>query len=195
MSWRVSEKQTWGEVEREVVSGSKEKISRTEGEAGPFFFDDLPSTARFTFSGLRIHDPNVTVPCPGSINKQEKRVCLLHCFVGFLSLSIYGNRGREGRGRELVLRKNPDIKGQYLESSNVQTMTAWCTRVFLILFLSLCVYVWSLPQGSGKSKGWWRLKSQRFGVLVDILVCQWIFCLNSARKYLFFQCQIGIIIF
>ena len=60
------ERETRGEEEREAVLGSKEKIWSTEGEESeeesPRFFLDLANTARFTFSGLRIHDPHATGP-------------------------------------------------------------------------------------------------------------------------------------
>lgn len=50
---------TRGEEDREVVLGSKEKISMTAGEKPPRL--SFPSTTRLTFSGRRIHDPHATV--------------------------------------------------------------------------------------------------------------------------------------
>lgn len=70
-SLTVLEEQTWGEFEREAVWGSKEKISSTDREADSLFFDDLPSTTRFKFSGLRIHDPHVTVPCMTPVLEEQ----------------------------------------------------------------------------------------------------------------------------
>ena len=55
------ERNTRGEVDKEVVLGSKEKIWSREGQELPRL--DLPSTTRLRFSGLRIHDPHVTGPC------------------------------------------------------------------------------------------------------------------------------------
>lgn len=60
------ENQTRGVEEREVVLGSKEKIVRTEEEEEEEVESlrlDLPNTTQLTFSGRRIHDPHVTVPC------------------------------------------------------------------------------------------------------------------------------------
>lgn len=59
------ENQTRGVEEREVVLGSKEKIVRTEEEEEEVesLRLDLPNTTQLTFSGRRIHDPHVTVPC------------------------------------------------------------------------------------------------------------------------------------
>ena len=72
-SLTVLEEQTWGEFEREAVWGSKEKISSTDREADSLFFDDLPSTTRFKLSGLRIHDPHVTVPCMTPVLEEQTR--------------------------------------------------------------------------------------------------------------------------
>jgi hypothetical protein len=52
--------ETSGEEESEAVLGSKEKIWSTEGEESPRL--DLANKTRFTFSGLRIHDPHFTGP-------------------------------------------------------------------------------------------------------------------------------------
>lgn len=56
-----------------MVLGSKEKISRRAGQELPRL--DLPNTTKFTFSGLRIHDPQVTGPCgdPSSFPIQSVR--------------------------------------------------------------------------------------------------------------------------
>jgi hypothetical protein len=51
---------TKGEVDKETVLGSNEKIWSREGQEFPRL--DLPRTTRLRFSGLRIHDPQVTGP-------------------------------------------------------------------------------------------------------------------------------------
>jgi hypothetical protein len=58
-----------------------------------------------------------------------------------------------------------------LESSNLRTMTPWCPGCWVFLCVCVCGAYLTRLQESGK-----LLKSQRLGVLVDILVCQWIFC-------------------
>ena len=189
MSLGVSEKETWGEVEREVVSVSKEKISRTEGDADFFFFDDLPSTARFKFSGLRIHDPHVTVPCPDSIDKHKKGFVFVAVLLdSFSFLFMETETGAEKAEAQAVKErtfppKNPGYIGQYLESSNLRTMTPWCPRVLLLGFffvsmcvcVCVCVCVWSLPYTFARE--WKTIEKSTlwsvgvyFGVSVDILL-------------------------
>lgn len=110
---------------------SKEKISRTEGEAEFFFFDDLPSTARFKFSGLRIHDPHVTVPCPDSIDKHKKGFVFVAVLLDSFSF-LFMETGKETEAEKAEAEaeaertfppKNSGYIGQYLESSNLRTMT------------------------------------------------------------------------
>jgi len=164
MSLRVSEKQTWGEVEREVLSVSKEKISRTEGEAEFFFFDDLPSTARFKFSGLRIHDPHVTVPCPDSIDKHKKGfVFVAVLLVSFSFLFMETGTETEAEKAEAEKEKtfppkNSGYIGQYLESSNLRTMTPWCPGCWVFFFF-LCVCVEPTLHVCKRVENYWKVNA------------------------------------
>lgn len=181
MSLGVSEKETWGEVEREVVSVSKEKISRTEGDADFFFFDDLPSTARFKFSGLRIHDPHVTVPCPDSIDKHKKGfvfvAVLLDSFSFLFMETETGQRKQRHRQRkrELFLRKILDILDNIWSPATCERWHRDVQEYYCWVVFFLCVCVWSLPYTFARE--WKTIEKSTlwsvgvyFGVSVDILL-------------------------
>ena len=68
---------TNGDEERELVLGSKEKISIAEEEEDEELAPviDRPNTTQLTFSGRRIHDPHVTdPPAPPSIDEEKGKL-------------------------------------------------------------------------------------------------------------------------
>lgn len=125
-----------GEAEREVVRGSKEKISREDGP-------DFATTTKCAFSGRRIHVAYVTVPWPGASTTSISSWLQIEIWGKYREVyeDFFVNGASTWKPRELwsyiricelniniVL--NPMLVGQFMQNSLINhiLVNLWCNQ-------------------------------------------------------------------